>query len=228
MWKRFTLVFGCLAMLFLAVGAKADAWNKKTTVTFSQPVELPGIVLPAGTYVFKLADLAGTRNVLQVFNQDENQILATILAITDIHLTPRDKTYIGFEERRADLPPAIHEWFYPGDTFGLEFVYPKARAQELARETGKPVLAAEVKPAETPAELEREAVAEVEPENAEVEYTIAPQSVPDVALPFTPNAEPPALVLPETAGSVPMLAIAGLLCLAGAGAMKFIDARTGK
>jgi hypothetical protein len=71
MLKRMLLLTACLAMLFVPFGARADDWNKKTTLTFSQPVELPGIVLPAGTYVFKLVDLPGARNVVQVFNAEE-------------------------------------------------------------------------------------------------------------------------------------------------------------
>jgi len=220
MLKRISLVVACLAMLFITYGARADAWNKRTVITFNQPVELPGVVLPAGTYVFKLADLPGTRNVVQVFNARENELYATILAITDIHLVPHEKPYIGFEERRADLPQAIHEWFYPGYTFGLEFVYPKVRAQELARETGKPVLAAEVKPTETPAELLSVEVAEATPE---IPLAAAEPNLADLPPVSTTLVAPEThAVLPETASPVPMIALAGLLCLAGAGAMKLL------
>lgn len=219
MLKRFALAAACLAMLFMSYGAKADAWDKKTVITFGQPVELPGIVLPAGTYVFKLVDLPGVRNVVQVLNKEENKVYTTILAITDIHLTPHDETYLGFAERGAGSPQAIREWFYPGNTFGLEFVYPKVRAEELARETGKPVLAADVQPAEAPAELKEEAVVEVTPENEEVEYTIADQTGTTLGIPETGLARP-APILPETATPVPMIALAGLFCLAGAGAIR--------
>jgi len=221
MLKRFSLAVACLAMLFMTYGAKADVWDKKTVITFNQPVELPGIVLPAGTYVFKLVDLPGVRNVVQVFNKEENKVYTTILAITDIHLTPHDETYIGFAERAAGSPQAIREWFYPGNTFGVEFVYPKARAQELARETGKPVLAAAVKPAEAPAELKEEPVVEITPENEEVQISMASQSEVAVGLPATGLTPPaPIAVLPETASPIPMIALAGLLCIAGAGAIK--------
>ena len=64
MFKKISLFVAGLAMLFVTLGARADEWNKKTVLTFSQPLELPGIVLPAGTYVFKLANLSGTRNVV--------------------------------------------------------------------------------------------------------------------------------------------------------------------
>lgn len=231
MLRSMSLALVCFALMFVTCGAKADQWDKRTVITFSQPVELPGVLLPAGTYVFKLANLADTRAVVQVFNADENKLFATILAIPDFRLNPREKTFIGFEERSADLPLAIREWFYPGDNFGIEFVYPKVRAQELARETGKPVLAAEVQPAETPAELQDVAVIEETPENTEVEIAAVPQPtpLPDLAAlpPASTTFEPPAAVLPQTGSPIPMIALAGLLCLAGAGAIKVLD-RGGK
>src|SRR5581483_2183131 len=101
-WIRRMIV----AMLFvaafgfvLAFPARADEWNKKTTVTFSSPVEIPGKVLPAGTYVFKLLDSASDRNIVQVFDRDEKQLYATILAVPDYRLRPSDKPLIRFEER---------------------------------------------------------------------------------------------------------------------------------
>jgi len=123
MFRKASLVVACFAMLFLAVGARAAAWDRKTTVTFSQAVELPGAVLPAGTYVFKLVDLGSTRNVVQVLNAEENEVITTFFAIPDLKTTAYDSTYIGFEERPAGAPAAIHEWFYPGNNLGLEFPY---------------------------------------------------------------------------------------------------------
>jgi len=122
MLTRVSLVVACLAMLFLTVSVRAADWDRKTTMTFNQAVEIPGMVLPAGTYVFKLADI-GTRNVVQVFNEEGTELLTTFFAIPDYRLTPYDETHIGFAERPAKAPVAIHKWFYPGNNFGLEFPY---------------------------------------------------------------------------------------------------------
>jgi len=122
MLKRTSLIIACLALLFMTVGGRADEWNKRTTLTFDQSVSLPGLVLPAGTYVFKLVDIGSVRTVVMVSNAEENKVLGTFMAIPMEHATARDKTYIGFEERRAGLPEAIREWLYPGDLTGLEFV----------------------------------------------------------------------------------------------------------
>jgi hypothetical protein len=107
---------------------------------------------------------------------------------------------------------AIHEWFYPGDVRGLEFVYPKGRAYELAREAHQPVLAAEVTPQETPAELEQTPVVEVTPENREI--AIAETFEPEV--PYAAKHSPapyPAPELPQTASPVWLYGFTGLVSL---------------
>lgn len=128
----------CLVMLAVLV-ARADEYNKKTVVTFNGPVEIPGKALPAGTYVFKLFDSDSDRNIVQIWNKDETQLIATVLAIPDYRLTPADNPIITFEERAQGSPPAIRAWFYPGDNYGLELVYPKTRATELAAANRKNV-----------------------------------------------------------------------------------------
>jgi hypothetical protein len=125
----------------LAPSARADEWNKKTILTFSGPVQIPGATLPAGSYVFKLADIAGNRHVVQVFDKDEQKIFTTMLAIPNERLEPSDKPVILFSERAGGSPQAVKVWYYPGDRIGNEFVYPKTQAMRIARDTHQPVLA---------------------------------------------------------------------------------------
>jgi hypothetical protein len=103
-------------------------------------VEAPGRVLPAGTYVFKLLDSPADRHVVQIFNKDETKPIAEVLAIPDERLQPKGKTVITFDERPGNSPEALRAWFYPGNTVGQEFVYPRSRAKEIARRTGQHVL----------------------------------------------------------------------------------------
>src|SRR5690348_3359671 len=124
--------------------ARADEWNKKTVVTFSQDVEVPGRVLPAGTYMFRLLDSPSDRHIVQIFNADGSQIITTILAINNYRLEPTGETVMKFSERPGDSPEALRAWFYPGDNFGQEFVYPKVRAIQLAVATKVIVPAVEV------------------------------------------------------------------------------------
>jgi len=133
----------CAAMLtaMLAPAARADEWNKKTILTFSGAVQVPGATLPAGSYVFKLADIPGNRHVVQVFDKDEKKIYTTILAIPNDRLEPTDKPVVLFSERASGSPQAVKVWYYPGDRIGDEFVYPKSQAMRIAKDTHSRVLA---------------------------------------------------------------------------------------
>src|SRR3984893_1185641 len=129
----------CLAVLCLLVvpTAMGDDLNRKTVLTFSGPVEVPGVgaqVLPAGTYVFKILDSQSDRHIVQIFNKEETHVFTTILAIPNYRLKVTDKTVMTFRERPAGQPEALKAWFYPGRSWGEEFVYAKARANELAKE----------------------------------------------------------------------------------------------
>lgn len=119
----------CAVVLWatFVAATKADTWDKKTIVTFSDSVEIPGQVLPAGTCVFKLANSASDRHIVQIWNGDETHILATILAIPNYRVDTPDRTIFEFDERPGDSPMALHSWFYPGDNSGQEFVYSRYR-----------------------------------------------------------------------------------------------------
>jgi len=117
-------------------GARADTLlNRRTVVSFSQPVEIPGQVLPAGKYTIELYESFSYRHIVRIFNADRSKIFATILAIPNYRLTPTNETTMTFGERPANAPQALKAWFYPGDNFGQEFVYPKARASARAGNT---------------------------------------------------------------------------------------------
>jgi hypothetical protein len=107
----------------LGAGARADEWNKKTLVTFHEPVEIPGHVLLPGDYVFKLAS-DNDRHAVQIWSGDESYIIATILTVPAYRVKSTDNTQLLFEERRSGSPIALHAWFYPGDDIGNEFLYP--------------------------------------------------------------------------------------------------------
>jgi hypothetical protein len=140
---RIVKVACCMAALaaLTTAGARGDDFNKKTFLTFSGPVQIPGTTLPAGTYVFQLADLESNRHVVQIFGKEDGKLIATFLTIPDTKLTPSSNPVVMFEERPRGMPQAIKAWWYPGDTTGDEFVYPKHQALEIARATHQPVLA---------------------------------------------------------------------------------------
>jgi hypothetical protein len=237
----------CMALLGAAFTptAKADDRDKKTTVTFSAPVEIPGVhlqgwsVLPAGTYVFKLVESSSNRHIVQIFNKDQTKIYATILAIPNYRLKPTKKTVITFNEGLRGRPEAIRAWFYPGAEWGEEFVYPKAKAVELAQATKIPVLAvvaevpAEVTAPEEPtvvAQLQQAPVMAVRPTGEVVEIAQVVQTEPAPAVQVAASPAEPVLVaqnkLPDTASSLPLIALCGLLALGSALTIRSIRKRS--
>lgn len=231
MRKTLALASCCLLLLFLAaLPAMADEWNKKTIVTFSQPVEIPGMVLPAGTYVFKLLNSSSNRNIVLVYNEAEDHLYKMILAINNYRLTPTDSPVLKFgEERTKGAPQPLRAWFWPSDNFGQEFVYPKVQARQLAEEVKEPVLSAEVTPAEKAEELIQEPVAAIAPEHFEIaEVTPAETPAPEpVAEAPAPEPAPVAAVeeLPKTASEIPLLALLGAGSLALGGLLRRARAR---
>jgi hypothetical protein len=134
----FSMVTLCAVAIF-GLPPRADEANKLTYFTFSAPVELPGMALPAGTYAFKLLDTTGNRNIVQVFDKSMTHLYGTFLTIADYRQQPSEKSVVRFSETKEGGPPAIKEWFYPGDNYGVEFVYPKNRATQLAKASNQAV-----------------------------------------------------------------------------------------
>jgi len=226
----------CLALMGAAVTtmASADAYDEKTVVTFSGPVEIPGVhlkgwgVLPAGTYVFKLVDSQSDRHIVQIFSADEKTVYATILAIPNYRLKVTGKTVITFRERPAGEPEAVRAWFYPGKNWGEEFVYPKAIAIEIAKSTGTAVL---FTPAELPVEVS-EPITVDEPVVAQLREAPVQAIQPtgeEVELAQVVTPPPPAELvasLPATASPLPLIALLGFLALGGAFALRAAEKRT--
>jgi hypothetical protein len=214
------------ALLTLLVGgatwfapvAKADEWDKQTVLTFNEPVEIPGRVLLPGTYVFKLADSQSDRTIVQIFTENQQQLLATIFAIPAYRLEPTDKTSVTLEERPSGSPEALHKWFYPGDNYGIEFVYPKSEAQ-LAATSEQPA-----PPAQAPTQLEpppapRQQAAAEEPKTATPETVGEERVEKEILVAQVETAEAPESTvhdtLPTTASNLSMFPILGVMLLAG-------------
>jgi len=249
LFKAVTTVLSiALLSAALAPGAKADDWTKTTTITFSGPVEIPGVhltgwgVLPAGTYVFKILDSQSDRHIVQIFNKDQTAIYATILAIPNYRLKATDKTVMTFRERPAGQPEALRAWFYPGMNWGEEFVYPKAKAIALAKATNTAVLytpaeipievTEPVKLADAPvvAEMKRAPIMAIKPtgEDVQLAQVVTPppaqiqiaQAQTRAIAPATPVAIEAENRLPATASTLPLIGLLGLMALGGAFAVR--------
>jgi len=122
-------IFGFLLIVTIAVllpqASSADDWNRATTAIFNQPVQVSGHMLPAGIYVFRLAELSGERNVVQIWNADQTVLVATVLGFSDyVREAPADNRFI-LEEREKGTPIVLKAWFYRGNTQGQTFAYSK-------------------------------------------------------------------------------------------------------
>jgi hypothetical protein len=122
----FTLIF--------ELAAHADEGNQLTKISFSEAVQVPGRVLPAGNYEFVLASSDSNRNLVQIFNADGTELLATVQTIPTERAGEADGTSITLAQRPDGKPDAVLTWFYPGMDTGHEFVYSKPEETELTQD----------------------------------------------------------------------------------------------
>jgi hypothetical protein len=214
------IVAVCFAIIGTLVvpGVRADEWNKQTVITFNEDVQVPGKVLPAGTYTFKLADSESDRNIVEIYNADGTHLITTILAISDNHTQVAAKTLVSFDERPSGQPEAIKAWFYPGDNYGVQFVYPKQKAAELAQANQQPVLSTSDELLDSVV-MKEAAIESVEPAP---EPSVVEASAPAVTTDNTDSNDQPGTdavlpaELPQTASPMPSIALGGILLLAAA------------
>lgn len=205
--------------------ARADQWDKKTTITITEPVEMPScctpnhvVVLAPGTYVMALVDSQSDRHIVRVFEKDGTTVVTTILAIPNYRLKPTGNSVFQFWETPAGQPREMRAWFYPGDNFGQEFAYHKTKSIEIAR-AAKAVVPAVV--LETEAELTTVPVVVVDEKGKEepVEIVLARNEPPVQPAPErTYETQVPAK-LPDTGSDYPLLGLAGLASLIISGCM---------
>ncbi len=225
---------GCIGVALLP-NLQADTWNKKTTLTVNEAIQVPSCCTPShtvtlqpGEYVMVLVDSLSDRHIVRIFDKDQQNVITTILAIPNYRLQPTGHTVFQFWEVPAGQPRALRAWFYPGDNFGQEFAYPKQTAAQIAAFVKTPVPAIEL---ETVAaeDLKTAPLVVVDESGKATEVAQAmPQRAPDPALQPTVEAAPvqtadraveteapaPMQTLPHTASVLPLLGLAGLVSLA--------------
>jgi hypothetical protein len=212
------------SLLLLGGMLLADDYNRRTIVTFSEPVMIAGVpvvTLEPGKYVLQLAGSQNSRNIVQVFNERGDKLFTTVLAIPNFRVVRTGKSEFTFWETPRGNPPALKAWFYPGDHWGQEFVYPTGLAAKLARDTGETVLTT---PAETIAEFKTAPVAEVtktgEEKPLEEAYTAPPAEVaaaepaPAVAEVAAAEPAPAPAELPATGSPFFAIGLVGLMAAA--------------
>jgi hypothetical protein len=208
------------ALVAPSVRAQDDNFYlKRTKVTFNQQVEIPGQYLPAGTYIMELLDSNPNRHIVRFFNEDRSKVIATVLAIPNARLETTNKTVLMFEERPVNFPEALKAWFYAGENWGQEFVYPKQRAVALAREAKEPVLAYA---GELPLTVEEMRAAPLVAETPAQEEVQVAEVVEAPAPVLVAQAQP----LPKTASPIPLIALIGMASIGAAFAAKRLATRS--
>jgi LPXTG-motif cell wall-anchored protein len=239
--KAFALA-SCVGLL--STSLYADTWNKRTILTVNEAIQVPNKVLQPGKYVMKLLDSQSNRHIVQIFNETEQQLITTILAIPNYRLQPTGDTQFGFWETPAGQPKALRSWFYPGDNFGQEFAYPKNEAMQIAAAVNQPVpttyaqseadlttaRVGTVDQAGKEAEMPTGTMAQATPRPAtpEADRAATPPPAPEATpQPATPAATPAATpqALPSTGSPYPFIALAGLIALAGYGVLTIASKR---
>ena len=137
--KMFSILCLALATAILVPVLHADQANQATKITFSQPVQIPGKVLPAGSYWIQMAR-NGAPDIVQIFTE-QHELIATLFTITRERSKPTGPPAFVLANPGEGKAQAIVAWFYPNRTEGHEFLYPKAERQELARDTKQDVVA---------------------------------------------------------------------------------------
>jgi hypothetical protein len=176
--NEWVVLISCIALfwtLTVPIQVMADKWDQATQLTSSEPVEVPGQILPAGSYWLTLADNDSDRNTVQIWNADRTHLITTILAVPDYVQKTPEKSIINFAERPSGQPEAIQSWFYPGNNFGEEFVYPKTRAKQLAKRTGRRVLSMPDEQASDASQIKHASVKAVTPSGEEIALQKSPQ-----------------------------------------------------
>jgi hypothetical protein len=231
---------GCAAVgltLLTASAQPAQAQvrgDKAVYFTFSQPVTLPQVTLPAGRYLFRLADSLVNRTIVQIYSADGSKMHAMLMTLPSQRTDVPNDPEIRFLETAANTPPAIATYWYPGERTGWEFVYPRQQALSLARTAQQPVLTTRQN-ATTADEMRTAELARVSPTGEQMAVDApAPEPRPTAAAqvqrgevasdapapaPIAQSAavnQTPRTRLPATASSMPLVMFAGLLGLSTA------------
>ena len=216
------VIVGCVLSAVSLSGAPADvAW--RTPLRLSEPTEIPGKVLPPGDYVVKVLNTTQTRSVVQFLNGAETEVIATVIAVPDYRTKPAETSQFVYYQRAEGTPIALKSWMYPGNNWGIEFVYPREKATALAEKSREPVYTA-ASQGEPDAKSE---VVVVTPEKKEMkleEYRAAAAPPPPAPVAAPANTER-ARTLPKTGSAVPLIGLAALASLASAAALRLVRRR---
>ena len=246
---RLACAVALLSGVFVTPGA-AQTFDRRTLFTFNAPVAMPGVTLPAGQYLFRVANPDTSAKVVQVLSADGAKPYGLFFSYPAERSEASDKPEVRFMETAKGMPAAIKTWWYPGERRGYEFIYPKEHATRLAKGAEQPVLTTQASTT-TAEQTNTSELARISATGEETNLsaetapvTAAPSAttqqgtvasnaitIPNVSIPAAVNANETATAaqptakrartrLPETASSLPTIALIGVLAIAGGLALK--------
>jgi hypothetical protein len=164
------------AFSIFVVFVLASPLTRKTRVTFSQSVRVPGTVLNAGTYYFESAH-PNKQTIVRI--SDENgKMITQVMGVADF-TNKRNHDIIIFGNQDCGMN-AIKAWFYPGSGTGVRFVYPEDEAATIAASCKEPVPETHEK-VQNAEQANSEKIYLITPERQEQEYTPNELTKPDQA-----------------------------------------------
>ena len=235
-------VFAVLA--FTGTTTHAQTIDNRTYFTFSGPVTLPGVTLPAGKYLFRNPDTPTGRRVVQVLSDDGRRAYAQLLTIPVQRFDAPKEPEVRFMETAEGTAAAIKAWWYPGNTIGWEFIYPKEQALRLAKGAGAPVLTTTNAQNDTTEEMKTADLTRVSASGSETGVTVeekpaatavagtsqegqiaastieVPASPTPVSVQASATTGATRTRLPQTASPAPIAALMGTLSVMGAAALR--------
>jgi hypothetical protein len=133
------ITLGIIITCMMTAPARADVWNQQTKLTFSQPVQIPGRILPAGTYWFMLAENESDRDIVEIFSEDRTTEYATLYTVPTEQSSPANDTLLTFAKEESNGTPALVSWTYPGEITGHEFIYSRSEEPKVLRAAQKTI-----------------------------------------------------------------------------------------
>jgi hypothetical protein len=218
-----------IAVAIATFAARADEWDKKTVLTVNEPVQVRDTLLQPGKYVFMLHNSSSDRHIVQIFNADQSHIINTVLAIPKERTEPTGNSQFTFWETPPGTARALRAWFYPGDTIGQEFPYPKhlkaiamtEALQPTPAPAPQPTTVQPTQPETQPQAMTEEPSKDTQPvETAQSTPPPAPVEPPPPAATTESQAARQPAELPKTASPYPLIGLSGLILLGISGLLR--------
>ena len=122
-YKPILVALTVAVLASLAIRADAEPMDRAIRLSFSQPVEIPGMVLPAGSYVFEDLQLGG---LTRIWDANGLHVRATVITVPTERREPEENNTVILKKNGQHAPERVDAWFAPWESIGSEFVYPKA------------------------------------------------------------------------------------------------------